>query len=74
MKNITQHPRAAGLIAAIFRRFKKSYAFSGTATWRNDGLWVEGLCDSDGFEGLIDYNDDGNLEVQHFCTWTNLKR
>ena len=74
MKNIKQHPRTAGPIAAIFREFKKSYAFSGTARWQDDGLWIEGTCGSDGFEGLIEYNDDGNLEVQYFCTWSTKKR
>ena len=74
MQKRKQHPSAAGVIAAIFKKFRKSYAITATATWRADGLWVEGTIGTDGFELLANYkdeNEDAEIVVEYLCTWTN---
>ncbi|MCL2106855.1 MAG: hypothetical protein FWH26_07375 [Oscillospiraceae bacterium] len=69
MKNTKQHPRAAGPIAAFFGKFKKSYAITATATWQDDGLWIEGMFGIDQFEALIEHNELDELVVNYAATW-----
>ena len=66
-----KNPAAVGAIAEIFRKSRKSYAVVASACWREDGLWIEGTIGPNHFEALADYNEGGDIVVNHLCTWRN---
>jgi hypothetical protein len=74
MQKIKQHPRAAGVIAAILNQCSENYAVNATAKWKKDGLWIEGTFGDDQFEALICYNSDNELVVNYAASWFSEKK